>query len=113
MNETTAEKIKRRSHSTDREGSKIEPQRYLLDKEGANTRSNKELSIRANGLESIKGITPEKLKRVDLLGRLSRTPYNASNQKHTALLDRLWKNVFHNEERSSDRSWKALGFKTG
>jgi len=53
-------------------------------------------------------ISPEKKKRISLLKRLSQTRFKASNEKHCALLMRLWQ--LHSS--SSEPQWTMLGFET-
>jgi len=53
-------------------------------------------------------ISPEKKKRISLLKRLSQTRFKASNEKHCALLMRLWQ--LHSS--LSEPQWTMLGFET-
>jgi len=54
-------------------------------------------------------ISPEKRKRIVLLKKLSQTRYKPTNEKHCALLNRLW--TLHCGE-DTEPKWPGLGFET-
>ena len=55
-------------------------------------------------------ITPEKKKRIGLLKRLSQTKFNSANEKHCALLKRLWLLHAPTDSSLAEEQWTLLGF---